>query len=81
MFKIMKEIKSTEEYLSHNKVFNYSEYEYATTKNNIATTPITEEILLEMSGILQKESMRKLVREVLEVIEKNHITELLVYNS
>jgi hypothetical protein len=34
-----------------------------------------------MSSVLQKESMKKLVKEVLEVIEKNNITELLVYNS
>jgi len=53
----------------------------ATYSNKIDTTPITEEILLEMSSVLQKESMKKLVKEVLEVIEKNNITELLVYNS
>ena len=69
----MKNIDNINDFLTWNIV--------AKTNNIDTKTPITEEIILEMSKVLQKESMRKLVIEVLEVIEKHNIEELLVYNS
>lgn len=63
------------------KQFNFWWLNTSTTTNDITTTPLTEKILLECYDIIKEESMRKLLREILEMIEKNNIKEILFFRN
>lgn len=80
----MKEI-NLEEY---NKLLSFKPSIYQTTAtytNNIDTTPLTEEILLEalekIENFKRKEEMQKLFRNFLEWVEKHKIKEIMFFDN